>query len=277
MLKKRILTSVWYVSLLVVVVWFASERGLTLLVAVFGILAALEFYRMVAATKPHPFTYFGLVWTALFILVRSSELLSFRTPFFTPDVLIPLLLTSGIIAPLIGVLVRRQREGAFDSWIWTVAGILYTGWLFSHLVALRGLDNGQNWVFFVLFVTWASDTAAYVIGSRFGRHKLAPKVSPGKSWEGVLGGVLAAILTSVLLFTATPFYIPLVYWQLMLLAVVVGACGQLGDLVESLLKRNMGVKDSGNLMPGHGGVLDRIDSLIFSGAVVYYVIYYCCV
>jgi len=275
MLKKRVITSLWFAPLLVVVVWFGGERGFTVLMAVFGILAALEFYRMAAMAKLFPFTCFGLVWTAFFILGRNSELLSFLTPYFTTGLLMPLLLTSAVVIPLIGLLGRRQKEGAFNSWVWTVAGILYVGWLLGHLVALRGLDDGRNWVFFILFVTWASDTFAFFVGRRFGRHKLAPSISPGKTWEGAAGGVVAAVIMSILFFTPTPFRLPLTSWQAIPLAVLVSIFGQLGDLVESLLKRNMGVKDSGSLMPGHGGVLDRIDSLVFAGVVVYYVVYYC--
>ena len=275
MLKKRVITSLWFAPLLVVVVWFGEERGFTVLMAVFGILAALEFYRMAARAKLLPFTCFGLVWTAFFILGRNSELLSFLTPYFTTGLLMPLLLTSAVVIPLIGLLVRRQKEGAFNSWVWTVAGILYVGWLLGHLVALRGLDDGRNWVFFILFVTWASDTFAFFVGRKFGRHKLAPNISPGKTWEGAAGGVGAAVIMSILFFAPTHFRLPLASWQIIPLAVLVSIFGQLGDLVESLLKRNMGVKDSGSLMPGHGGVLDRIDSLVFASVVVYYVVYYC--
>ena len=275
MLKKRVITSLWFAPLLVVVVWFGGEGGFTVLMAVFGILAALEFYRMVAGVRLLPFTCFGLVWTAFFILGRNSELLSFLTPYFTPGLLMPLLLTSAVVIPLIGLLGRRQKEGAFNSWVWTVAGILYVGWLLGHLVALRGLDDGRNWVFFILFVTWASDTFAFFVGRKFGRHKLAPGISPGKTWEGAAGGVVAAVIMSILFFTPTPFRLPLTSWQAIPLAVLVSIFGQLGDLVESMLKRNMGVKDSGSLMPGHGGVLDRIDSLVFASVVVYYVVYYC--
>ena len=274
MLKKRVITSLWFAALLVVVVWFGGEEGFTVLMVVFGILAALEFYRMAATAKLLPFACFGLIWTAFFILGRNSELLSFLTPYLTPGLLLPLLLTSAVVLPLIGLLARSEKEGAFQSWVWTVAGILYVGWLLGHLVALRGLDDGRNWVFFILFVTWASDTLAFFVGRKFGKHKLAPGISPGKTWEGVAGGIGAAAIVSILFFTPTPFRLPLFPGQLIPLAVLVSIFGQMGDLVESLLKRNMGVKDSGSMMPGHGGILDRIDSLLFAGTLVYYVVYY---
>jgi len=270
MLKQRIITSLWFVPLLVIAIWFGEQLGFTILIVVFGILAALEFYRMVAISKAPPLTYFGLIWTAFLIVGRNSELLSLVKPHFDPNLLTPLLLTSAVILSLIGILARRQKEGAFTSWAWTIAGILYIGWLLSYLVALRGLDNGRNWMFFVLFTTWASDTAAFAIGKKLGRHKLAPNISPGKTWEGALGGILGASIASILFFTPTPFHLPLIYWQAIALSVLVSILGQVGDLAESLLKRNMGVKDSGKLMPGHGGILDRVDSILFAGTVVYY-------
>jgi len=225
---------------------------------------------MVAAAKVPPLTYFGLTWTALLILSRNSELLSALQSYFNPALFTPFLLTLAVVPPLIWCLSRRQKEGAFASWVWTIAGILYIGWLLSHLVALRGLEGGRNWVFFVLFVTWASDTTAFFTGRKLGRHKLAPSISPGKTWEGSISGIGAAIAMSILFFTPTPFQLPLTYWQAIPLSIAVSILGQLGDLTESLLKRNMGVKDSGRLMPGHGGLLDRMDSIIFAGVVVYY-------
>ncbi len=270
MLKKRIITSIWFVSLLVAVVWFGGEPGFTALMVVFSILAALEFYHMVAGSKVSPLSCFGLVWVSLFILSRNSQVISALEPYLNAALITPLLLTTAVIPPLLWLLSRRQKEGAFATWAWTIAGILYIGWLLSHMVALRGLEDGRNWVFFVLFVTWLSDTTAFFAGRRLGRHKLAPNISPGKTWEGAIGGIGGAIAMSVLFFTPTPFQLPLAYWQVMPLSIGVSVLGQAGDVVESLLKRNMGAKDSGTLMPGHGGILDRMDSMIFAGVLVYY-------
>jgi len=270
MLKNRIITAIWFVALLVVVIWFGNEPGFTALMVVFGVLAALEFYRMVAGSKVSPLTCFGLVWVSLFILSRNSQLLSVLEPYFNPGLVTPFLLTTAVIPPLLWLLSRRQKEETFVTWAWTIAGILYIGWLLSNMVALRGLEDGRNWVFFVLFVTWLSDTAAFFTGRKRGRHKLAPNISPGKTWEGAIGGIGGAIAMSVLFFTPTPFQLPLTYWQAIPLSIGVSILGQAGDLVESLLKRNMGVKDSGTLMSGHGGMLDRMDSIIFAGTLVYY-------
>ena len=259
MLKKRVITALVGLPLLIAVIWF-GEPWFTILVAIWGLLAAFEFYRMVAASRVSPLTFFGLIWVLLFIL----------SPHFDYDLLIPLILTSAVILSLIWLLLRRQKEGAFIGWAWTMGAILYIGWLLSHFVALRGLDDGRNWVFLALFATFASDTAAFFVGRAVGKHRLAPRISPGKTWEGAIAGVFAAIVISLLFTIPTPLQLPLNYWQAILLGLLVSVFGQLGDLVESLLKRNMGVKESGRLIPGHGGVLDRTDSIVFAGIVVYY-------
>jgi len=179
-------------------------------------------------------------------------------------------LTSTVVLPLIWLLVKVRKEDALVSWVWTIAGILYIGWLLSYLVSLRGLDDGRNWVLFALLTTFSSDTAAFFIGRALGRHRLAPQISPRKTWEGAIGGVIAAIIVSLLFIIPTPLILPINFWQAMLLGLLVSIFGQLGDLVESLFKRNMGVKDSGTGVPGHGGFLDRLDSVVFAGVVVYY-------
>ena len=264
MLKKRVITGLWGIPLLAAAVWFDKPLPwFTVLLAICGLLAAFEFYKLATGAKLQPLTYFGLAWTLLFIISPH-----FNDDFLrlTNQPLTPLLLTSAVVLPLIWLLGRKKGEGAFTDWAWTLAGILYLGWLLSYFVALRGLDGGRNWVFFALATNFASDTAAFFVGRALGRHKLAPRISPGKTWEGTIAGVVGAIIVS-LLFT---LLIPISYWQAIILGLLVSIFGQLGDLAESLLKRNMGVKDSGWLFPGHGGVLDRIDSVVFASVVVYY-------
>ncbi len=152
------------------------------------------------------------------------------------------------------------------------------GWLLSYLVALRGLDSaqtplldeGRNWVFYALTITCISDSAAFFTGRAMGRHPLAPRISPGKTWEGTIGGLVGAAIISLFFILPTPLHLDFTWWAAILLGLVVSVFGQLGDLVESLLKRNMGVKDASHLLPGHGGILDRIDSIVFASIVVYY-------
>ncbi len=261
MMKKRLLTAIWTIPLLIAAVWFNRPvPWFTIFVAIWGVLAVFEFYRMVGVTKATSLTSFGLVWTLLFIV----------SPHIDYNLLIPLLLTSAIVLSMILLIFRPQKEGAFTAWVWTIAGILYVGWLLSHLVALRLVDAGRDWVFFTLFTTFATDTAAFFVGRAIGRHHLAPRISPAKTWEGAIAGGFGAIAVSLLFTLPTPLQLPLSYQEAILLGLAVSVFGQLGGLVVSLLKRNLGVKDSGRLIPGHGGLLDRTDSVIFAGVVVYY-------
>ena len=124
-----------------------------------------------------------------------------------------------------------------------------------------------------MFTIFASDSAAFLVGQALGRHRMAPSISPGKTWEGAIGGLLGAVIIGVLFTLPTALGLPLSYGQAIVLSLLVSIFGQLGDLVESLLKRNMGMKESGKLIPGHGGVLDRIDSVVFSCMVVYYYVF----
>jgi phosphatidate cytidylyltransferase len=264
MLGKRIITALWGIPLVVLAVWFDRPvPWLTVLAALYGLLAAIEFYRMTGVSSSRPLAFFGLAWTLLFIL----------QPHCPDERALPLLLTSGVALSLVLLVFLRDKEGIFQNWAWMMAGVLYIGWLLGLIVALR-LEAGRDWLFLALFATFASDTAAYFIGKATGRHKLAPRISPGKTWEGAIAGVCGAVIISLLFTLDTPLQLPFNYWQAIILGVFISIFGQIGDLAESLLKRTTGVKDSGSLMPGHGGLLDRIDSILFAGAVVYlYIIF----
>lgn len=257
MLRHRILTAVVGLPLLIAIIWF-GEPWFTLLIAVMAALGSWEFYRMAGGLKVQPITYFGIAWVLL--LIASPH-----CPY--PDTL-PFLITSAIIVSLIWLLFRRTRDQAFTNWAWTMAGILYIGWMLSYWIDLRSLENGRELVFLAMFITFASDTSAFFVGRAWGKHALAPSISPVKTWEGAVGGLLSSIAVALIL--GVIFTLPLSYWQIALLGFIVSIFAQLGDLAESLLKRNTGVKDAGKLIPGHGGILDRIDSLIFTGVIVYY-------
>lgn len=186
------------------------------------------------------------------------------------------LLTVLLIAMLLAELRRGASKQTLVNTSATLLGTLYIGWLGSHVVALRelpqilGLPYAQGMSFALLpfFLAWTCDTAAYLVGRAWGRHRLAPNVSPGKSVEGAVGGLLAAILASAV---ARVWFAPyLGLWQALILGLAVGVFAQLGDLVESLLKRDAETKESSTLIPGHGGVLDRFDSILFAAPLVYY-------
>lgn len=162
--------------------------------------------------------------------------------------------------------IRDIRSSAADTALFLL-GILYIPLLAGHLAALRGLDQGIHWIFLLLLIVMSGDTAAYYVGSTLGRRKLYPVVSPNKSVEGMLGG-LAGSVAGTFVARAT-FFTGLSPADCVATALLVGLLGQLGDLFESLLKRSFGVKDSGAVFPGHGGVLDRMDSLLFAGPTLY--------
>jgi phosphatidate cytidylyltransferase len=273
MLKKRLVTALWGIPLIIVAVWFDTPIvWFTLLAAVCGGLGVFEFYRLAGILKTIPLAISGVIITILFIIYPHIRY-SFNLP---PASLV---LTGVVLLSLIMLVFLPKEEGLFIRWTTMAAGILYVGWMLSFLISLRletGTaafpEAGRNFVFLALFATFGSDTAAYFIGKAIGKHKLAPRISPGKTWEGTAAGIIGGIIICLLFTLDTPLQLPLNYWQAVLLGVLVSVFGQIGDLVESLLKRNYGVKDSGSLMPGHGGILDRMDSVLLAGVVVY--IYY---
>jgi phosphatidate cytidylyltransferase len=184
---------------------------------------------------------------------------------------------------------ERGRERAVLDFLCTLGGIAYMGWVGAYLIDLRFLPNGGWWILMVLPIVWAVDTGAYSIGSRYGTHKMVPRLSPNKSWEGfwagaiggTLGGAFFAFAYSPWGPVSTPFWgivlqgngpLHLPIWQGALFGLAVGLLTPLGDLGESMIKRQAQVKDSGNLFPGHGGAFDRIDSWLWAAVLGYYFI-----
>jgi phosphatidate cytidylyltransferase len=216
----------------------------------------VEFFGMKGLSARHPLTIFGLVWVLLFIVSAHFE------PYYSLVVL-----TSAVVFSLVWLLFASTVEHASVNWAWTLAGIIYIGWMLSLFIPLRGVDGGRDWVFLALLTTVAVDTSAFFVGRALGRHSLWPRISPGKTWEGAIGGFLAAIGTSLALAAILPSIA--VGWQVAVLGALIGVFAQVGDLAESMLKRSAGVKDASRLMPGHGGLLDRLDSIVFTVVVVY--------
>lgn len=162
-----------------------------------------------------------------------------------------------------------QRGTAAAEWAALIAGILMLGWMGGHFFLLRGLEEaGAAWTILVMVGTWVADSAAYIFGTRLGRHKLAPRLSPGKTIEGYVSGIVVGTLLTVGL--AQLLSLPL--WLALVIGLLVSVVSPAGDLAISLLKREAGLKDSGRMLPGHGGAFDRIDSLLWSVTISYYVI-----
>jgi len=150
-----------------------------------------------------------------------------------------------------------------------ILGVFYVAWSFSHLLLLRNLNQGFWLVLYVFIIVWATDTGAYFAGINLGKHKLAPGISPNKTWEGFVGGLLASMAGALLLTTFVSLDIGR---SLVAIAPLVSLGSQLGDLFESSIKRFANTKDSGNIIPGHGGVLDRFDSMLWAAPLTYYLV-----
>lgn len=188
---------------------------------------------------------------------------------YTSDGLPPLLWSPLALGLLLVAFVReivRPERAPMHGVGGTLFGALYPGALLAHLVLLRALPYGFEWVLLLTLATWASDSAAFFVGNAWGRHRLAPTLSPNKTWEGALGGLAGGAVAGALLaaFTSVSFGFALGA------GLVISAAGQIGDLAASALKRQAKVKDTGAILPGHGGILDRFDSLVFASAVLYY-------
>lgn len=174
---------------------------------------------------------------------------------------------------------RGRDQAALDFTI-TVAGLVYMGWLGSYLIDLRNMPDGVWWFMLVLPLIWAEDTGAYSIGAVYGKNKMTPRLSPKKSWEGYIAGVCTSIYVGALFAYAysslgpRPLHGLISPWSGALMGALIGGIAPLGDLGESMLKRMGGLKDSSNIFPGHGGILDRIDSWIWGAAIGYFIIQY---
>jgi phosphatidate cytidylyltransferase len=241
-----------------------------LAIAAIAALASLEYAKLFHAGGLCPSGVFIAGGSALLVLTRQWS-------GFEHAPLLVSLLVLACMAYFLVTFERGNQHAAIDFGI-TLSGVFYMGWLAAYLVSLRALPDGMWWVLTVLAAVWIADSMAYVVGSRIGRHKMTPRLSPKKSWEGYFGGIIFGIPITALLA---------VLWQVLagapiavapgnaaVLALAIGTLTVLGDLGESMIKRQFGVKDSGHLLPGHGGVFDRIDSWLWAGVIGYYLITY---
>lgn len=245
------------------------------LVATCVVVGVIELFAMLRQGGHQPRLRPGLV-VALTLTAAAA-----LRPFTSVD-LTGLAFAAAVALTLVFELLPRDRSTSLVSWTLTFTGAAYIGWLLSAFILLRQLDTplrpailaplgippGTAWLMLVLAITWINDSAAFFVGRAFGRTRMAPVLSPKKSWEGFAGGMAGSIFAAVL---ATYLLgLPIGQWAAVLIGVATGVAGTLGDLGESLIKRQVGVKDSGNLIPGHGGILDRMDSLLFTAPVVLY-------
>jgi phosphatidate cytidylyltransferase len=240
---------------------------------VVSLLGLDEFYRMALPSRRGEGRVAALAGAgALFSLQPWLEPLP-NTPFAGNPVFPLLSLTVLVLAFCLVALFRLKeiRQAAADAAL-VLMGFLYVPLLLSHLVMIRMLPHGVSWLFLIMVIVMTGDSAAYYVGSSFGKTKLYPAVSPKKSVEGSLGGLVGSVIGALI---SKALYFPeLTVVDCIATALLLGVLGQLGDLFESLVKRSCGVKDSGTIFPGHGGILDRLDSILFAGPAAFYYAYF---
>ena len=250
-LKARLLTGLVGVPLLIAIIGWGDPwlfHGFFLLITV-G--ALREYFAMGFPGRPRD----QVIGIAFGLAVSSIVFFPQLTP--GDMVLAPLL----VLMLSIYLFLHGQIEERLARLAWTLLGSLYLGYLLPHWSSLFRLPHGRAWVFFVLVVIMAGDISAYFVGRRFGTKKLAPEISPGKTVEGAIGYVLGSVSAGCL--TGISLAVGPSWLELAMLSGLLSILGQVGDLFESWIKRAFAVKDSGRLLPGHGGLLDRLDSLIF--------------
>ncbi|WP_338011619.1 phosphatidate cytidylyltransferase [Desulforamulus aeronauticus] len=256
LLHLRVLSALVGIPVIVLSAWYGGWV-LWLLVLIFFMLSSLEIAVILKGLHLQPSAW----------LIQVGGLITFASAYLYKDEYIGFTIVLLLFANLLLMVFQYPKTGPLDAFGNVTAVLYLANFVFFYLI--RGLENGFVWLLLLLTATWASDTFAYFVGRVLGKHKLAPLLSPKKTIEGAVGGVIGSSLTALAFVKLVPV-LPL--WPVVLLGALIGIASLLGDLVESALKRQAGVKDSGNIIPGHGGMLDRFDSLLFTAPLVYYVV-----
>jgi phosphatidate cytidylyltransferase len=266
---KRILTAVVLIAVVVSLVLKGEPWMISILAGIVAALAAWEYRALAKQTDIYVPAWWLLAATAI-IFFFTIRLPDFELPVLTLLTFI-LLAWSGFRAPLDRVLLDTSA-GLF--------GLIYIVYPLTLLPVIKAHEDGTGLLIFLFVCVWSGDTAALYIGKNFGRRKLSP-ISPNKTWEGAVASVAAAVLFGMGIYYLgiylsprgyTALFMAIPAWQMVLLAIVLNIAAQLGDLMESAIKRGAGVKDSGTLLPGHGGILDRIDALLLAAPVLWYIL-----
>lgn len=268
----RAITGVFFIAVLISALLFGAY-SFSIFFALVGLGALYEFYGLIAADGSRPNVFLGM----LCAVVLSTSVICYLLGYAPIKVLT---LCIPLVALIFIVGLFGKRAAAFVDLGYSLLGIVYACVPFLFFIALgflgaagQGISSYNYYIpMGFLIMLWSNDTGAYLSGRLLGRRKLFERISPNKTWEGFFGGVMLAVLVSFALFH---FFgtLPMALWVLM--AVVIGVFGTLGDLVESMLKRSLGVKDSGRILPGHGGFLDRFDGLLIGAPLVYVLLLMC--
>jgi phosphatidate cytidylyltransferase len=273
MLGQRVLSAI-VIVIVAIVPAVLGHPVLSIALVALALLGVHEFGRAVATRGVRMLTVPAMAITALLILAAG----------FSGSPLLLLGITIlGSIAIFLTTIFRGIIEGSTRDWTFSVAATLYIGLPLAHMALIRNYGNddvsgwiqsinnlaigsppaaGLAWLVVIVAITWMTDSAAYLGGRAFGKRKLAPTLSPGKTIEGAISGAIVGGITGILLSAALGLSLPL--YAAAVFGLLISSMGQVGDLAESLIKRDLGIKDMGNLIPGHGGILDRIDALLFT-------------
>jgi len=266
---KRILTAIVLIAIVFAVIFLGQLWMVSLLAFLIAALAAYEYQQLAAQSGfKIPLWWLGPA-IALMFLAASLWPENTQLPVLTGLSLL-LFGINGFRAPIKQVL-PATAAGVF--------GLVYIAYPLTLLAAIWNRDDGKALLLFLMVCVWAGDIAALYIGKNFGKRKLAPRLSPGKTWEGSIASLLGSMIAGAAVYEIgavllargnTVLHIQEPLWQVMLLAIVLNAAAQVGDLLESAIKRGADVKDSGTMLPGHGGILDRIDALLLAAPVLWY-------
>jgi len=252
---QRLLSAIILIPIVVGATYAGGLWFFAIIVSVAS-MAGYEFFQMMRLGGYKPSAFWGLILIWLLLMDARYPAWQLARP----------ALTGVMVLSLSWQLFKKDTSTPTTDWALTIAGGLYLGWVAGHFISLRDGPRGLEWMALTLLSTWATDTGAYFIGLSLGRHKFFPRLSPKKTWEGTIGGWFCGVAVTLLVGLG----IGLGFVHSLVLGALVSAFLPLGDLAVSMIKRQVGVKDSSNLIPGHGGMLDRMDSLLFAVAVVYH-------
>lgn len=236
--------------------------GLYFLILVLGLalFSLNEFYNLMMKKGYFPAYWVGnlitifFIWVSYYSLNKNWELAHSA-----------ILTIAATLALMAGIFLKREKDTIVDVAV-TLLGMIYIGWFFSYFLFIRNVTAHGAFLFFLMATIWAMDIAAYLVGKKFGKHKMCPTISPNKTWEGAIAGFITAVLAADI-FSG---FVLINGTHALVLGTIIGIVAQLSDLVESVIKRDAGVKDASDIVPGHGGVLDRMDSFILTAPIMYY-------
>jgi phosphatidate cytidylyltransferase len=263
-LTQRLLTTAVIIPVGVLFIWLGTWFFVFFIIIILAI-AGWEYWHIYQQAGYSPNA--PVLFSAIIVLALTRHLYGFDGSDLILSIAVLIAMAFHTISYELG-----RNTSSVDFGI-TLGGILYLGWLGSYLISLRDLPNGLWWIMLAIPTVGIVDAGAYSIGSRFGKNKMAPRVSPKKTWEGYLGGILFGLIGGALLGMIWHLQAPeITMINGLLLGAVLAVITPLGDLGESMLKRQFNIKDSSNLLPGHGGFMDRIDSWLWAACISYYLI-----